>query len=261
MMQPETGRGVIGTAWFANPQNKCGFQTDPANTRTISRVTSVVSSKLCSKCLRSSAVGRTLDDARQPSYLSVLAMKINPVSVAAFVLTVVAVVFVLVGFALPRWYQLETAGNRKTWYGLWWSEECDDSECKTDSTTELKGGQEFFFISKVFESLAVLLVLVGLVLHVVYVPLRIPLVRQSAIYMLGAAGLFLLLATLIFVALYDNLHGPSETIHLGPSFPISIVGGLLCIAASIVTAWASVRKANLSDDDAAPLEIAPAEIQ
>nr|KAG5702906.1 hypothetical protein BaRGS_034679 [Batillaria attramentaria] len=166
---------------------------------------------------------------------------------------------------------LETAGNRKTWYGLWWSEECDDSECKTDSTTELKGGQEFFFISKVFESLAVLLVLVGLVLHVVYVPLRIPLVRQSAIYMLGAAGedqfcqaeegLFLLLATLIFVALYDNLHGPSETIHLGPSFPISIVGGLLCIAASIVTAWASVRKANLSDDDAAPLEIAPAEIQ
>lgn len=191
-------------------------------------------------------------------------MKINPVSVAAFVLTVVAVVMVLLGFALPRWYVLIAWSGQATWYGLWWRERCDDDGCTTDSTTELVGGREFFFICKVFESLAVLLVLVALVLHVVYVPLRVPLVRQGAIYMLGGAGWFLLLATLMFAGLYDKLgQSDARSINTGPSFPISLVGGLLSLAASGVTAWASVRKANLADEDdgADTVQITPADPQ
>lgn len=64
---------------------------------------------------------------------------------------------------------------------------------------------EFVFICKVFAGLAAGLSGAGLVLHVLYIPLRVQLIRQIAIYLLGAAGSKL---SQIFVLKYGCLLCP-----------------------------------------------------
>ncbi|XP_025087543.1 uncharacterized protein LOC112560149 [Pomacea canaliculata] len=98
-------------------------------------------------------------------------MIIKPISIAAYVLTVVAVILLLAAFIPPSWcvvYRPNMADQR--WHGLWSQKKCDsDGDCKTIATGfEIEGGREFFFIVKIFHLLALVLAALGLLLHTVY---------------------------------------------------------------------------------------------
>ncbi|KAK7099386.1 uncharacterized protein [Littorina saxatilis] len=179
-------------------------------------------------------------------------MRIKPISIVAFLLTLVAVLLVWVGFWVPRWYVLlRSGGDIKHWYGLWHQQRCSSRGCgETSSFTRIEGGKEFFFISKVFYSLAAVLVLLAFGLHVLYALWRKARVRQVAIYMLCGAGLFGLLSMLIFVARYDQMvEYKGQDVELGYSFTLSLLGSLFCLLASAFTAWASYKKATFNEDD------------
>lgn len=69
-------------------------------------------------------------------------------------------------------------------------------------------------------------------------------------YISYVAGLFLLLSAIIFAAMVGRLRdGGSQSVDLGPCFPLSLLAAILSLTASAMTAWASVRKANNADDD------------
>ncbi|PVD34036.1 hypothetical protein C0Q70_05298 [Pomacea canaliculata] len=183
-------------------------------------------------------------------------MIIKPISIAAYVLTVVAVILLLAAFIPPSWcvvYRPNMADQR--WHGLWSQKKCDsDGDCKTIATGfEIEGGREW--------SLLVLLYRQDLppsgagaggpgtaTTHCISV--RKSRLRQVVIYTLGAAGLFLLLSAIIFAAMVGRLRdGGSQSVDLGPCFPLSLLAAIVSLTASAMTAWASVRKANNADDD------------
>ncbi|KAL8597589.1 hypothetical protein ACOMHN_001520 [Nucella lapillus] len=179
-------------------------------------------------------------------------MKIKPISIVAFIFALIALLLVLLGFSLPRWFVLlRSGGEIQHWHGLWHQRRCSPRGCGEISTyTRIEGGKEFFFISKVFETLALLLVLLGFGTHLLYAFWRKPLVRQVAIYALCGAGLFGLLATLIFVAKYSNMEEfKGQAVGLGVCFPLALVGAIVCLVASAFTAWATYKKANFDDDE------------
>ncbi|XP_076471927.1 uncharacterized protein LOC143301494 [Babylonia areolata] len=180
-------------------------------------------------------------------------MRIKPVSIVAFVLALVAALLVLLALWLPRWFVLlRSGGEIEHWHGLWHQIRCSPRGCGEISTyLRIEGGKEFFFISKVFESLAALLaILLGFGTHLVYAFLRKPLIRQFAIYAFCGAGLFGLMASLIFVAKYDQMaEYKGQTVQLGECFALSLVGAIICLAASAFTAWASYKKANYEEDE------------
>lgn len=69
-------------------------------------------------------------------------------------------------------------------------------------------------------------------------------------YISYIAGLFLLLSAIIFAAMVGRLRdGGSQSVDLGPCFPLSLLAAIVSLTASAMTAWASVRKANNADDD------------
>lgn len=69
-------------------------------------------------------------------------MLLKPISVTAFLLTVVAVVLILLGICLPSWYHIyRNESDKKGWYGLWAKEECQNLECYMSSTSSIEGGK------------------------------------------------------------------------------------------------------------------------
>ena len=70
-------------------------------------------------------------------------MIVKPVSIVAFVLSLVAVLLVLVGFSLPRWYVLHRpGGDIKLWHGFWQQQRCSSGGCgQTSSFTRIEGGK------------------------------------------------------------------------------------------------------------------------
>ncbi|XP_041366618.1 uncharacterized protein LOC121381394 [Gigantopelta aegis] len=176
-------------------------------------------------------------------------MWINPLGISAFITTLVATVLIVVAFILPQWWVITTRGGRTTSYGLWTLTYCTDDGCHLEATSQIEGGKEFLFISKVFETLAVGLSLVGLILHTVYIPWRKVVVRSLAIYCLGAAGLFVMLAVFIYIGKFQSLGEQNRSLKVGASFAISLVGGVVCLVASALTAIASVRKASRHEDE------------
>lgn len=179
-------------------------------------------------------------------------MIIKPVSIIAFFLTLLAATLLLIAVWLPRWFVLQVPGSdTQAWYGLWHQQRCSPEGCgPTSSFTRIEGGKEFFFVAKVFKTIGAIMVLGSLILHVLYVFWRQPLVRQISIYTLCGAGLFGLLASLIFVARYGQMtEYKGQEVAFGPCFSLSLIGSLVCLLASAFTAWASYNKANYDDDE------------
>ncbi|KAK6189678.1 hypothetical protein SNE40_001681 [Patella caerulea] len=175
-------------------------------------------------------------------------MEIRPFSIAAFILTVLAFIFVVLGFFLPHWWSINSVDTTRS-YGLWIVSDCYYGDCVIRSATEIQGGKEFLFVCKVFETFGALLTVLALILHVIYIPVRKPMIRSISIYCLGATGLFLLLAIIIFGAKHQALGEEGQHVSIGASFYISLLGGVLSGVASLLTAKASVEKAKRHDED------------
>lgn len=179
-------------------------------------------------------------------------MIIKPISIIAFLLTVLTFALVMAAQFLPLWFVLRVAGGRtEDWFGLWHRYRCSQASCGgLDTFTKIEGGKEFFFVAKVFHTIGALLVLGAFILHLVYICWRQPLVRQIPIYSLCGAGLFGLLATLMVAGRYGRMTDyRGQEVALGSAFYLGLFGALLALLASAFTAWASYRKANYDDDE------------
>ncbi|XP_046580726.1 uncharacterized protein LOC124288184 [Haliotis rubra] len=177
-------------------------------------------------------------------------MWINPVAIAAFVLTLVATVLVDLAMFLPYWWRVTSARGTYINYGLWTKSQCgEDGSCVLSVTYEIEGGKEFLFISKIFMTFAVVLTQVALILHIIYVPIRKVVVRSIAIYCLGAAGLFVLLAFTIFLGKHQVLVERSKEFAVGWSICPAVLGCVISLVASGLTALASIKKAKRHEDE------------
>ncbi|XP_059168478.1 uncharacterized protein LOC131950387 [Physella acuta] len=169
---------------------------------------------------------------------------VNPVSVTAFVLTCLGCVQTVTVIFITTWWSVSYSKTDRTFNGVWSSEACKNVgggfSCHSVSATQLENGQEALFVSKVFATFTAVLSFVAVVLHVVYALTRVPIVRTTAIFMLGSAGLFGLLAVFVFAGFYSSLSVGSPS--LGVAFYLFLIGSIVCLVAAAFTAWASVRK-------------------
>ena len=128
------------------------------------------------------------------------------------------------------------------------STRCDiNGNCLDKTAIVIEGGKEWLFLTRIFETFGIILTLVAAIVHVVYLPTRNYTVRSAAIYTLGAAGLFILSGSFLFIAMYNDL-GTNLPINAkgtaGPGFGICIVSGILTLVASVVTGVATVKKGD-----------------
>ncbi|KAK3101890.1 hypothetical protein FSP39_007083 [Pinctada imbricata] len=123
-------------------------------------------------------------------------------------------------------------------------------QCTPKTAIDIEGGSEWLFITRIFEVFGCMLVLLALLLHVIYLPVRADNARTPAIYILGAAGLFILAGSFVFIAMNGNLAVPTRQSEQSLGFPVGlcILAGIVAIAASVLTAVATAKKATQIDD-------------
>ncbi|XP_012942333.1 uncharacterized protein LOC106012811 [Aplysia californica] len=166
--------------------------------------------------------------------------KPNPVSILAFVFSCLGCILTVAAIFLVDWWTYFFSDGRTAHYGVWTNIFCSKiGDCQSSSATELAGGQEVAFVSKIFITLGGFLAVLAVVLHVIYFLLRHAMVRTIAIFFLGAAGIFGLMSAFCFLGYYHTLSGDTS---LGVAFYLGLIGAFLCLLAAAFTAWASVRK-------------------
>ncbi|XP_033751844.1 uncharacterized protein LOC117335773 [Pecten maximus] len=177
----------------------------------------------------------------------------SALDIVALVVTAVSVTLQYLAFFYPDWWSYRhvssTSVVRTKTVGMYQTVECLP-KCEIKSLVNIEGDYEWLFISRIFEVFACFLCIVALFLHLLYLPVRKEGVRSSAIYLLGAAGLFALGGAFVFAALYDSLSNDLAPGTASANFPfgINILTGFLHILASALTAVATVKAARQGGD-------------
>ncbi|XP_061175319.1 uncharacterized protein LOC133184311 [Saccostrea echinata] len=173
----------------------------------------------------------------------------------ALVLVIFAFLLQVAGYFIPTWWSYNDPSARHTIVvSMLGSVENEAEVERTKTVIEIEGGREWLFISRAFGAFGILLNFLSFIFHLLYMCIRYDCNRSASIYLLGASSLFILGGAIVFVALYKelatNLKPDLQT--LGFPWGICILAGIVTIAASIVTAVATVKKANqwdFEDDD------------
>ncbi|GAB1602833.1 uncharacterized protein LOC115211739 [Argonauta hians] len=172
----------------------------------------------------------------------------------ALALTCTAATLHSVGISLPNWRITFKAGDE--WVkkeGIMTLTICKDFECTTViEFGNIKGGEEWFFVCRVFAMFAAGLCLIATFFQLIYFCCPKRIIRAQSMYMLGCAGLFILMSVFIFIAMYQvaqqkNIYNDIE-IRLGYPVGFCILAGVLAIAAAILTAVSSIRAERDNED-------------
>lgn len=174
---------------------------------------------------------------------------IRAIDIVSFILTIVTIGVQCGGFFYPVWWSYESkTTQQKLKFGMIFSKECtSNGQCEDKAAVVIEGGKEWLFLTRVFEAFGVLLCLIAVVVQIIFLPTRKYSVRSSAIYTLGAAGLFIWAGAFLFVAKYTDLESGLPTGSegtLAPGFGLCIAAGIFAFAAAIVTGVATVKKGD-----------------
>nr|XP_022293827.1 uncharacterized protein LOC111104267 [Crassostrea virginica] len=173
----------------------------------------------------------------------------------ALVIVIFAFILQVAGYFLPTWWSYnDPAAKHTVVVSMIGSNENDPQGEKIKTVIEIEGGMEWLFISRTFGAFGILLNSLSLIFHLLYMCLRYDCNRSASIYLMGASSLFILGGAIVFVSLHKelatNLKPDLQT--LGFPWVICVLAGIVTIAASIVTAVATIKKANqwdFEDDD------------
>lgn len=161
----------------------------------------------------------------------------------------------VLGYFLPTWWSYDDPAARHTVVvSMLGSSENENGAENIKTVIEIEGGREWLFISRAFGAFGILLNFLSLIFHLLYMCIRYDCNRSASIYLLGASSLFILGGSIVFVALHKELATNLKPDLQSLEFPwiICILAGIVTIAASIVTAVATIKKANqwdFEDDD------------
>ncbi|XP_062578029.1 uncharacterized protein LOC134262291 [Saccostrea cucullata] len=176
--------------------------------------------------------------------------RLKPWDYIALVIVIFAFLLQVAGYFIPTWWSYNDPSARHTIVvSMLGSVENEADVERTKTVIEIEGGREWLFISRAFGAFGILLNFLSLIFHLLYMCIRYDCNRSASIYLLGASSLFILGGAIVFVALHKelttNLKPDLQT--LGFPWGICILAGIVTIAASIVTAVATIKKANQWD--------------
>ncbi|XP_014769209.1 uncharacterized protein LOC106868442 [Octopus bimaculoides] len=180
--------------------------------------------------------------------------RMNIFGYIALALTCTAATLHSVGISLPNWRI--TFKDDEKWVkkeGIMTLTMCKEFECTTViEFSKIKGGEEWFFVCRVFAMFAAGLCLIATFLQLIYFCCPKQIIRAQSMYMLGSSGLFILMSVFIFIAMYQvaqqkNSYTDIE-IRLGYPVGFCIIAGVLAIAAAILTAVSSIVAERDNED-------------
>lgn len=148
-----------------------------------------------------------------------------------FILTIVALVIDLIGFAAPYWWYLEI-GNGKLYAGIWKS--CGDNGVSTSCTdyVDVKNLDSWREAVQAMETLGFLCLIAALVVVILklFVLKDKPILKWVAVGCLAAAAAFILIG----VCIYGGEAPTGETDNLHFAFAFVIIAAIVAIVASIM---------------------------
>lgn len=159
-----------------------------------------------------------------------------PMDIAVLVLTVFGCLLQCLAFFYPEWW-LE--GN--SYVGMLMESRCDSDICVKKNALKMEGGQEWLFVSRLFEAFGVTFGLVGLLFAILLVSLKKKIFHTILIYIHGAAALFIFLGDFIFLGCHKSLGLEQKKGSLSFPVGICIVAGIVYVAAAVVTGIALVK--------------------
>lgn len=173
--------------------------------------------------------------------------RMNIFGCIAFILTCTAASLLTAGCIIPDWRITNQETERLTEKeGMLSKTTCINSICRTVYVLgKIDGGEEWFFICKVFALFAMCLCNMAALLQLFYFCFTKRMVRTPSMYMVGCAGVFILMCVFIFIAMYQtaqqqNIYTDVE-IKLGYPVGLCMVAGVFAIAAAIMTAVSAIR--------------------
>ncbi|KAK3603185.1 hypothetical protein CHS0354_036107 [Potamilus streckersoni] len=156
--------------------------------------------------------------------------------IAVLVLTILGCLIQFLAFFYPKWWQ---EGN--SYVGMLMESRCDSEICVDKNALKMEGGQEWLFVSRLFEAFGVVFGLAGLMFAILLVSLKKKIFHTLLIYIHGAAALFIFLGDFIFLGCHKSLGVEQKKGSLNFPVGLCIVAGILCVAAAVVTGIALVK--------------------
>lgn len=148
-----------------------------------------------------------------------------------FILTIVALVVDLIGFAAPYWWYIET-GNTKTYGGIW--KLCGDTGVSTSCAdyVDIKNLPSWLEAVQAMETIGFLCLIAALVVVILklFVLKDKPILKWVAVGCLAAAAAFILIG----VCIYGGEAQESYTDNLHFAFAFVIIAAIIAIIASIM---------------------------
>ncbi|XP_045176960.1 uncharacterized protein LOC123537342 [Mercenaria mercenaria] len=174
--------------------------------------------------------------------------KIIPLDIVALVLTALAFVFHNVGFFVGAWWKNENEVGTSE-YGMMGLRICKVS-CVDRSVLDIDGGKEWIFAVRVFEVFGEIFVWLALILAILTVTIRRRPIHTALIYIHGAAAVFITVGVFIFLGfqskLNEGLDGDGSIMY---PFALCLIGGITCMAASVISGFGLKKHLLEWDDD------------
>ncbi|XP_052091371.1 uncharacterized protein LOC127728161 [Mytilus californianus] len=156
---------------------------------------------------------------------------IHMLTFVGFILTIVALVIDLIGFAAPYWWYIESL-NTKRYAGLW--KLCFDSGSSTTcgDFVDSDNLQSWFEAVQAMETIGFLCLIAALVVVILklFVLKDKPILKWVAVGCLAAAAAFILIG----VCIYGGEASTLETDNLHFAFAFVIIAAIIAIVASIM---------------------------